>query len=497
MTDLATALIFFVYGLAFFSMGFATALEAGRAPHAYFQKALRALAIFGLLHGLHEWVEMFGKLGLVPAEVISPLSFMRLRVALLAVSFLPLPFIGVTIMDSRGRYPRAQFLPPLLLLCSWGIASLALAGRYSAEQAWAVAGMLARYFIAMPSALLAALGFRLQCIKFKQEGRDYRGKYCTWVAISFAVYGAVGQLFARKTPLPPSTYINEELFQSLTGFPVQLLRALAAGAIAYFILRLLREFEFEMKDEIERLQQERLEAAQRREALRGDLIRRIVSAQESERRRIARELHDETGQTLTALGMGLRGLSASLRGDPDKEAEKLRHLEQLVEHSLVEIQRIISDLRPSHLDDLGLPAALRWYLGEISMRAPPLDVEFEVRGQAQEIAHDVSTALFRVAQEALTNVIKHANAQHVWVRLEFDAEEVGLYIRDDGCGFDAQSIQFAGRDSLGLIGMQERAILFGGHFKLRSRPGEGTFIEVVVPRTGRGRVEDVDSADSC
>ena len=252
-----------------------------------------------------------------------------------------------------------------------------------------------------------------------------------------------------------------------------------------------------MKSEIERLQQERLEAAQRREALRGDLIRRIVSAQESERRRIARELHDETGQTLTALGMGLRGLSASLRRDPDKEAEKLRHLEQLVEHSLVEIQRIISDLRPSHLDDLGLPAALRWYLGEISMRAPPLDVEFEVRGQAQEIAHDVSTALFRVAQEALTNVIKHANAQHVWVRLEFDAEEVGLYIRDDGCGFDAQSIQFAGRDSLGLIGMQERAILFGGHFKLRSRPGEGTFIEVVVPRTGRGRVEDVDSADSC
>jgi len=85
----------------------------------------------------------------------------------------------------------------------------------------------------------------------------------------------------------------------------------------------------------------------------------------------------------------------------------------------VEIQRIISDLRPSHLDDLGLPAVLRWYLGEISKRAP-LDVEFEVRGHAHEIPQEVSTALFRVAQEALTNVIKHANARHVWVRLEFD-----------------------------------------------------------------------------
>ena len=164
--------------------------------------------------------------------------------------------------------------------------------------------------------------------------------------------------------------INQDLFLRTFGFPIQLLRAGAAVVSAWAIIRFLRSFEFETQRKIAELQDVQLQEAQRREALRGELLRQVVSAQEAERQRIARELHDATGQSLTAIGLGLRGVSNTLRLDTDKAAENLRQLEGLVARSLDELQRLIADLRPSHLDDLGLPAALRWYAGEVQSRVP-------------------------------------------------------------------------------------------------------------------------------
>ena len=118
-----------------------------------------------------------------------------------------------------------------------------------------------------------------------------------------------------------------------------------------------------------RLQEDRIRSSQRREALRGDLLKRVVGAQEAERQRIARELHDETGQALTAVGLGLQGLQAKFPDGEPRIKSNLRSLQELVTHSMSELQRIIGDLRPSHLDDLGLRAALRWYAGVVSERS--------------------------------------------------------------------------------------------------------------------------------
>jgi signal transduction histidine kinase len=238
-----------------------------------------------------------------------------------------------------------------------------------------------------------------------------------------------------------------------------------------------------------------LEEAQRREALRGELYQRVVAAQEAERGRIARELHDETGQALTALGMGLRSAAMSLHHDVEKTALRLRQLEGLAAQSLTELQRLVADLRPSHLDDLGLSPAIRWYAGEVGTRSG-LQVEVMIEGVDRSLPQPLYTALFRVCQEALTNVVKHARASQARVLLRYG--EAGLYLRieDDGQGFDVDAHDRDASSGWGLRGIQERVALFGGNLSLHSHPGMGTVLEVEVPYLGDSGEESESQATS-
>jgi signal transduction histidine kinase len=148
--------------------------------------------------------------------------------------------------------------------------------------------------------------------------------------------------------------------------------------------------------------------------------------------------------------------------------------------TLDELQRIISGLRPSHLDDLGLAAALRWYCGEVEERVP-INVQFQVQGEARKLPSEVSTGIFRVAQEALTNVVKHAHANHAWVTLLYAEAEIYLTVRDDGIGFQSEMLANPNRPSWGLMGMEERASDLGGSLMIESNPEEGTRVQVVIP----------------
>jgi signal transduction histidine kinase len=289
-------------------------------------------------------------------------------------------------------------------------------------------------------------------------------------------------MFPQATPLFPSSIINQELFLSAFGFPVQLFRAGMAIVASIFIIRFLRSIQVEFDPKLASLQDVRVKEAEQREALRGELFKRVVAAQESERQRIARELHDETGQALTAIGMGLRGLSTSLKTKTalEKAQEILRHLESLTTHSLSELQRLIADLRPSHLDDLGLPAALRWYANVIHERSG-LNTHVDIRGQEKPVSPAAKTALFRIVQEALTNVVKHAVAENANIYLNFEPDGVGIKIIDDGQGFEPRSNRPGQRISWGLKNMEERASLLGGKLTVRSHPGAGTSVEAYIP----------------
>jgi signal transduction histidine kinase len=491
------AIIFFFYGLAFFSMGMAITLEVGRGTDERLRRALRPLAVFGLLHGTHEWLEMFAILRLLPGYSAAPLAWESVRLALLALSFLSLATFGASLLSRSDRAHRIGLLIPLGFAALWGFGIMMLRGRIGVvSELWDAADVWTRYVLAIPSAMLASAGLIAQQREFRRAGLARFGRDSLWAAVAFAWYGIIGQVFTRASPLPPSNVINQALFFDLFGFPVQLLRAVVAIIGAFFVIRFLRASEVETKRHIAELQKARLQEAERREALRGELLRRVVAAQEAERQRIGRELHDETGQALTAIGLGLRGVRSTLREDVDKAEGNMRQLEGLVAHSLTELQRLISDLRPSHLDDLGLASALRWYAGEVETRVP-LKIGVKVEGEDRDLPALVKTGLFRIAQEALTNVVKHADADTAEVRLTFTAGGVQLEIVDDGCGFNTQILSMdLSRPTWGLAGMEERAALFNGRFQLESAEGEGTRVRVIVPYQDIPEEYDDDSSNA-
>ena len=229
---------------------------------------------------------------------------------------------------------------------------------------------------------------------------------------------------------------------------------------------------------------DRLEDTRREQAI------LILQAQEEERRRVALELHDESSQNLTALLVHAEILQQSLQALPaasltPEAREQLRgglqQLAQLTQHTLESIRTLSLQLRPAVLDDLGLHAALRWLAEDCRERLRiSVDLHLEALaapGPGQEYPALYETTLFRVAQESLTNVARHAQATHVSIELRQIAQNISLRIRDDGQGYQAAQR----RSGLGIGGMYERVALLNGTLNLTSEPGKGTTVEAVLP----------------
>jgi signal transduction histidine kinase len=210
------------------------------------------------------------------------------------------------------------------------------------------------------------------------------------------------------------------------------------------------------------------------------LSQQLMDAQEAERRHLARELHDEIGQALTALRINLQ--TAQGRAAESGPLPELRDSVAIVDQVLKQVRGLSMDLRPAVLDDLGLASALRWHLDRQALLGG-FTAEFVSDPADLRAPSRLETACFRVAQEALTNILRHAQAKKVCVEIRQVDLELRLLVRDDGVGFDiAVARQRAHRAScLGLLGMQERVSLLGGRFDLVSSPGAGTEISVRLP----------------
>jgi signal transduction histidine kinase len=219
------------------------------------------------------------------------------------------------------------------------------------------------------------------------------------------------------------------------------------------------------------------------ESLQG-LVRKTLTAQEEERRRISRELHDETSQVLSALMMNIDLLETQVPSS-EASAARIEAVKALAEEAARNLDKMLLDLRPALLDELGLMPALRWYVAQVS-DLYSLDIGF-VGGKIGRLPEHIEVAAFRIVQEAVGNAARHANATHVKVVVAAEGESLRVQVADDGVGFDVAEVSArAGTgESVGLMGMRERAELAGGTLEVVSQPGRGTTVTAELPLTVR------------
>ncbi len=665
--------VYFFYGLAFFGLGLVVLLESGRASEFRFARALRPLAWFGLVHGAHEWFEMFQIFAAGRSNYSPGLVEEIIRLGTLLLSFVLLLVFGTRLLPGAENHPKASNLQVLTMALLWLLAVGFVAWRYRPDlkQLFVAADVLARYSLAIPGSLLASWALLRERHDFHARGMSQYGGSLLWAGLAFAVYGVIGQIFVKSSLVFPSQTVNTALFIRTFGFPVQLLRAMAAAGLTFHLGKALRAFEAESRIRLARANKARIEAqaaalaeqqrrvdevqalntvlqattselaslvdmsrilssaldlrqisgaalrhvvhsfergccavvflrrpdggyellrayrrpqapmpaipppvtelsvhateasgpvgagldghvvvlgpdgfaggkryrslgvplnakgqtfgalalssaheeeplgsdelrlltafgqqfataidnvrlhqvVQERETQLEELVRKLVHAQEDERQRIARELHDETGQKLTALGMGLAAVETTLStGDLIRTNGLLRNLREMSDQAITELRNIMANLRPAQLDDLGLAPALRWYLSQHQARYPTTHVQLNIEKLPGRLPPEHETILFRVVQEALTNIQRHAQATQVSLNLAQNRSSVRLEMIDNGVGFDPkQPPRHEPGSGLGLPGMRERVALVNGRLEVDSAPGKGTRIVVELP----------------
>lgn len=213
---------------------------------------------------------------------------------------------------------------------------------------------------------------------------------------------------------------------------------------------------------------------------------KVIKAQEEERRRVARDIHDGPAQTLANVVLRAEICEKLLDSDLEEVRQELQQLKEVVRRSLKDIRKVIYDLRPMTLDDLGLIPTLRRYINEMKER-PGLMIDFAVVGKEGRLPSHVEVGVFRVVQEALHNVLKHSEASAVSLRIEFLPDELSVLVKDNGAGFQPDEALHRQGDHFGLLSMRERVELLQGCWKLTSGPGEGTEVAFTVPVKEEGK----------
>ena len=278
---------------------------------------------------------------------------------------------------------------------------------------------------------------------------------------------------------------GEDLTESLPS-PIDILEGEESGALAssyskmFEVMQRINEIEKEHSIELARANEQlQIEISERKraEAEIRHLSSRLISGIEEARKALAQDLHDEFGQTLAALHLEAESLMNAMPAELQEQRNRIDDLVDLIETLGDKIRSISSDLRPDLLDDLGLVPTLRWYIDEFASHRQDLHIDFQAVGFRKRFSSEIELALYRVFQEALNNVIKHARADHFNVTLTYSHPKIIFILKDNGIGFD----QDRSTDGIGLLGMRERVVSTGGTIAIISGKGKGTTIRVELP----------------
>ena len=435
---------YFGYGVALL------AVSAGILYAAFFN-VTNAVGPFVVAVIVTTW---FG--GTRPGLLVSAFSLL-----VLAYLFLSDPSLAM----SAGQMSRLLYFVATAAFVVWVIASerkaVASLRRSQAELRLVIDTIPTMAWILQPNGKLEFLNRRWL---------DYSG-----LTLKQGLEGSAGTIHPEDSPRVLGTW--QRMMECGQAYEGEMRLRRADGLYRWFLVRTVPLF-----DESGRLVRwygtsTDIEDRKRAEQTAQQLSRRLLQVQEEERRHLSRELHDEFGQVLATIKLHLHA-ARSKAGEPAHAS--LEHSMALLQQAGEQVRSLALELRPALLETAGLDATLRWLAGQHQQRTGILT---EVVGRGGEVAAEVAVACFRVAQEALTNVVQHARARRAWIELAQDDGALELVVRDDGEGFEvARKLEQArARGHLGLLGMRERVQILGGQLQIESQPGCGTRIRASIP----------------
>ena len=452
------AIIYFVYGLAFFVMGLVVALQSRQSSQLELARSLNWLAGFGILHGLNEWGDLFIPIqsAYLPTTVVNLLYMIQL--VLLALSFMCLFAFGVTLLRPF-RVPGWLAVVPTGLFVTWVFLSFfVLTALYQDQVIWHhISNAFARYFIAFPGGLLAAYSLREHAkrrILPLQVPSIYAALRVSGIALG--VYAILGGLIPPPVPFWPGNMINRDSIQMWIGIPPLAFRALIGLILAISIIRALEVFKLETDQRIEELERN--------------------SILNTERERIARDLHDGAIQKVYTAGLLVQ--SAYKLTEPESE------LSNRMERAAAALSEAILDLR-SNLQTLHEGTAtqveplleLLQHVSDDPHYTTMVQIELETNLDPESGLSPLRSGhIIRIVNEAMSNILRHSKARHVHINATREAEALTITIRDDGTGFASVS-----SSGYGLQNMRDRARLLNGSLEIDSKPGRGTKITLQLP----------------
>lgn len=471
-------LVYFVYGLVFFVMGSTVAIQVmnySSLSNFTLAKKLWLLAAFGMTHGLSEWALVFLP---IQARHLSPsiMNFLcGLQQLVIVISYLFLYHFGLQLINPRNRFITQL---PNIFFVAWIINFLFLSFFVPVNPVWKMEATetWSRYLFALPASIVCSYGLFLQWKSLKDStSKHVAGKFLMAVFV-FGFYAIVAGLIVPPAHFFPASIVNKVTFFMAFGIPVEILRSLAAIAMAYFMIGGLEIFRVEMARRIEE----------------GNRMKSICQ----ERGRISRDLHDGIIQSIYVVGLQLENALYLLRENREEAEKQVKRSMEQLNDVVKDIRKYIMNLSPDNFSEVNLETGIRNLLSTYKTLCETF-IELEVKGQqAFMLEENQCSNFYHIVQEALVNITKHSRASYVKVVLDFSQDSFSCRIQDNGQGFNVNSQKKNRANGRGIKNMFERAEAFAAKLEISSTKGMGTKISLYWTKGGEVN-EGKNSSAAC
>ncbi|ABR49370.1 integral membrane sensor signal transduction histidine kinase [Alkaliphilus metalliredigens QYMF] len=451
-------LLFFVYGLAFFSMGIAAFLQNTSEESSFpLLKCIHYLGFFGIIHGITEWIIMLRITNMVPQY---QLNLLLLGTFTNALSFAFLWMFGAKLLQKEGKVKLLIEGLPWLLFGLWLMAVIASYMRYQTTSLhWIfIEDTMSRYFIGFPGALISALALYKNAKHMEQLNIVTASLQLKGMAIAFGVYGVLAGVVVKNKQIFPSNIINRENFFNLFGFPVELGRGISAIIITILFVSVIKVFQWEINKKIKRLTKHQ-----------------IVS---DERKKMGQELHDVIIQNLFATGLQVENI---IEMEPNSKFIKdLHYIKNNLNVTITHVRQFIEQVASAKIQIEDLKLRLTGLVDNFQRVCNiPIELQYKITEVTLgSLSQEKATQIYYIVQEALSNAIKHSEANRITIDIKTTLNTVGATIKDDGKGFGLQQIPKGGH--YGLVSMKERAANVNGLLDIKSNE-KGTRVTITIP----------------